>query len=82
MRYTVQRDTRCSTMNEIINKSETTAARDAALAEIEREVGIFGRRAKAPADKVAYAELQQELLVVRRRWLEAGLLPLPLAMAS
>jgi hypothetical protein len=69
-------------MTDIINKSETAYARETALGEIEREVSLFGRRAKAPAAKVAFAELQQELLHVRRRWLDAGLLPMPLAMAS
>ena len=69
-------------MADIINREETDHARETALGEIEREVSLFGRRAKAPADKVAYAELQQELLQVRRRWLDAGLLPKPLAQAA
>ena len=61
----------------IINPNETAQAREAALSDIEKEVGIFGRRAKLPADKVAFAELQQELLEVRSRWQDGGLLPEP-----
>jgi len=50
------------------------AARVTTLAETEREIAFFGRRAKSPAAKVAYAELQQELQEVRERWEMRGLL--------
>ena len=69
-------------MADIINPEETALARETALSDIEKEVGIFGRRAKAPADKVAFAELQQELLQVRGKWAAGGLLPAELAKAG
>jgi hypothetical protein len=69
-------------MSTIINPDETAAARDKALADIEKEVSTFGRRAKSPADKVAYAELQQELMEVRTRWKERGLLAEPEPLAA
>ena len=61
------------TMETIINTSELEKARAMALGDAEKEIRIQGRRAKDPAEQVAYAEVLQELMDIRQRWVEAGL---------
>lgn len=44
------------------------------LEEMLAEVRCYGRRADAPADVVAFAEIEQELLNVRGKWLRGGMM--------
>lgn len=50
-------------------------ARSRKLQEVLREVQCFGRRAKEPSDRIAMAELEHELVQLRARWQQQGLLP-------
>lgn len=62
-------------MSEIIAPIETAASREAVLLDTEKTIRTFARRAETPADRVAWAELEQEMLRVRQKWTEGGLLP-------
>jgi hypothetical protein len=50
-------------------------ARATQLGEMLREVKLFSRRADAPEDRAALAELERELLEIGKRWSSAGMLP-------
>jgi hypothetical protein len=53
-------------------------ARATQLGEMLREVKLFSRRADAPEDRAALAEIERELLEIEKRWVAAGMLPLVL----
>ena len=50
------------------------SARERTLCEMLKELRLFSRRAKEPEDRVALAEIERELLEVRRRWEKNGLI--------
>ena len=62
-------------MATIIDPTEQAKARAAALDDMDATVRTLGRRAQFPAERVAFAELQQELTDIRARWQTLALLP-------
>lgn len=51
-----------------------TTARACRIEDLTNDLRVYGRRAKTPEDRVALAELERELLGIRQRWLDAGLI--------
>jgi hypothetical protein len=64
-------------MNTVIEEERLKASRAVAFDLIFREIKIFFRRANAPADRQAFAELQHEILKIQERWQTAGLIDEP-----
>ena len=63
-----------SSVNTILEPDLLSSARHRQLREMMREVKLFSRRADAPEDRVALAEIERELLEIEKRWLAHGLL--------
>lgn len=60
-----------------------TTRRKVQLDEMVRETQVFSRKARLPEDRIALAEIERELLLLRKRWEAEGKLngqeELPLA---
>lgn len=49
-------------------------SREAALADLERELTTYARTAPEPVDRMVQAELAEEVRCLRARWEQRGLL--------